>query len=517
MWTIDVINSIFSFWFKPIIIFSVLGLCLRVRTDKSPSMCHWMLFTFGVSGMLVLIGGWFSPVTLNLALIPHGVTHWLAVTLGLFSAVEANSFWRNYIVYIFGTYLCVTFFLINLRFYDLYITWRVVNTATKLTDTTLVATIHRVKMDLNIKKQVSVYVSDDITAPMVWGVFRPRIILPESYILWDEGRAMRVIAHELAHIKRNDWIVKQIAYVLSCVLWGVPGVRLWQQRIDWYAELACDDMVIYLYDCRAEYATDLMDLGTSMRLNQAFLGLIEAQTLAARITCVLEPGREREQLNVILKAGASFVFFVMILFLSILRFSPMSWLYSDEYIVNYSAQKTPAEPSENTDRRDVSSDDHNVLIVDELSVAHKQLIIASSLPRVAREENLTVFSSGIESTPPESHINIDKESISVKSPVVSMSGYVGRDLVVPIYPRRALQKNVEGKVTALFDIDERGRVQNIRLIDTYPKHIFDSAVIAALKKSKYESTKIYNYAVTTKNVKETFLFKIRYTTNITND
>ena len=105
----------------------------------------------------------------------------------------------------------------------------------------------------------------------------------------------------------------------------------------------------------------------------------------------------------------------------------------------------------------------------------------------------------------------------IKTPEISMSGYVGQHLVAPIYPHNALSHDIEGKVVALFDIDENGRVQNIRITHAYPKRIFNNAVIAALQKSIYEPTRIYDYAITTKNVKETFVFNIHYTTHITND
>lgn len=521
MWVVDILNSIVAFWVKPIIIFSFLSLYVCARVDKSSSACHWILSMFGSLGICILIAGWFLPITLNLAIIPHGLEHWLNVH------IDAQGFGKFFLICISGLYIFIALFLMNLRFYDLYVTWRLVSGGQKLHDININNILCINKTKLRIKKHISVYVSDCSTTPMVWGVFSPRIVLPSSYVVWGKDRAERILVHELAHIKRNDWIVKQMVFVFTCLFWFIPNVRSWQKKINWYAELACDDVVICTYNCRAEYATDLMTLGTSMRLNQAFLGFVEEQTLAARIRYVLDSGREREPLADFFKFAMCFVFIVLITFFSAIRFSSMSWLYSDEFMMSYSAIiKKDEDNKKVSNHEDVMPSgvfEENVGVENNTFTAIYDAFFVSPtvLPPLNKRGNNQEEIRHVIS--PKKLVAINGEYIDfnkltlIKTPEISMSGYVGQHVVAPVYPHRALMQDIEGKVTALFDIDESGRVQNIRIINAYPSRIFNKSVISALQKSIYEPAKNYNYAITTKNVKEIFIFNIHHATHITQD
>lgn len=55
----------------------------------------------------------------------------------------------------------------------------------------------------------------------------------------------------------------------------------------------------------------------------------------------------------------------------------------------------------------------------------------------------------------------------------------------PEYPRRALDMRIDGHVIVLFDIDNHGRVDNIRITEAKPNNIFNRSVIQAMKRWKY--------------------------------
>lgn len=61
-----------------------------------------------------------------------------------------------------------------------------------------------------------------------------------------------------------------------------------------------------------------------------------------------------------------------------------------------------------------------------------------------------------------------------------------RSRVVPEYPERARQREIEGEVlvSALIGID--GRVQSIQILESNPPGIFDEAVVASLQQSVFE-------------------------------
>ncbi len=58
--------------------------------------------------------------------------------------------------------------------------------------------------------------------------------------------------------------------------------------------------------------------------------------------------------------------------------------------------------------------------------------------------------------------------------------------VAPQYPRRALQKGIEGHVTVEFTVTALGTVIDIKVIDANPPNIFNRAAMNAAKKFKYK-------------------------------
>lgn len=104
----------------------------------------------------------------------------------------------------------------------------------------------------------SIYVSDKITAPAAYGIFRPTILIPKGY----ETRDLCYIqAHEKVHIRRLDNLWRLLAFLSAAVHWFNPFAWLFLKKFLEETELACDEQV--LADCGEEakkaYATMLVD------------------------------------------------------------------------------------------------------------------------------------------------------------------------------------------------------------------------------------------------------------------
>lgn len=54
------------------------------------------------------------------------------------------------------------------------------------------------------------------------------------------------------------------------------------------------------------------------------------------------------------------------------------------------------------------------------------------------------------------------------------------------YPSRAWYLNQNGYVKVVYDIDENGLVENIKILESKPAFMFDQAVKKALYKKKFE-------------------------------
>ena len=59
--------------------------------------------------------------------------------------------------------------------------------------------------------------SDRITVPETFGFWRPVILLPLEAAEWTAERLKVVLAHELVHVERHDWLTQLIAQFSLCV------------------------------------------------------------------------------------------------------------------------------------------------------------------------------------------------------------------------------------------------------------------------------------------------------------
>ncbi len=87
----------------------------------------------------------------------------------------------------------------------------------------------------------NIYISDKVTSPAVYGVFRPRIIIPVSYR--DKDLTM-ILAHENAHIRGADNFWRILAFVTAALHWFNPLVWIFLKSFLLETELDCDERVL---------------------------------------------------------------------------------------------------------------------------------------------------------------------------------------------------------------------------------------------------------------------------------
>jgi beta-lactamase regulating signal transducer with metallopeptidase domain len=95
-----------------------------------------------------------------------------------------------------------------------------------------------------LKRTYFIRVSDKITVPLTYGVFRPVILLPKRMDLSDEKQLSYILTHELAHIRRLDALTKLIATAALCVHWFNPLVWAMYILLNRDIEISCDERVV---------------------------------------------------------------------------------------------------------------------------------------------------------------------------------------------------------------------------------------------------------------------------------
>lgn len=130
-----------------------------------------------------------------------------------------------------------------------------------------------------------------------WGAWRPRVLLPGDANEWPEDRIRAVLLHELAHVRRNDWIIQVLASVLRSVYWFNPLVWLACTRLQQESENACDDAAISHGADRTGYASHLLELARAMARPGLLLApapsMAHRSTLRRRVADILDPATLR--------------------------------------------------------------------------------------------------------------------------------------------------------------------------------------------------------------------------------
>ena len=121
------------------------------------------------------------------------------------------------------------------------------------------------------KLKNNIYISDKIKTPAVYGIIKPKIILPIEY---QESELNYILMHENAHIKRKDNLVRLLAFIIVCLHWFNPFAWLLLKLLYSDIELACDESVLSNCDEteRKKYAYTLLSTAEKTNVFAASFG-----------------------------------------------------------------------------------------------------------------------------------------------------------------------------------------------------------------------------------------------------
>jgi beta-lactamase regulating signal transducer with metallopeptidase domain len=100
------------------------------------------------------------------------------------------------------------------------------------------------KQQMGMLNHVQIYISPYASTPFLYGVFKPRIVLPEIEFTADELRY--IFQHELTHWKRHDAWLKCLMLLINAIHWFNPLAYMARYDIDRFCELSCDESVVNL-------------------------------------------------------------------------------------------------------------------------------------------------------------------------------------------------------------------------------------------------------------------------------
>ncbi len=107
------------------------------------------------------------------------------------------------------------------------------------------AEVRMVACELGMTRLPRVYLTDEVTQPLVWGVFRGDVYLPNGFMAdSDQDRRQVVLKHELAHVSRCDAIVNFTQSIAGAVFFFHPLVWWANHKIRHEREKCCDEIVL---------------------------------------------------------------------------------------------------------------------------------------------------------------------------------------------------------------------------------------------------------------------------------
>lgn len=142
----------------------------------------------------------------------------------------------------------------------------------------ILALLESVCARMGVAQPIQLLVSTRIDVPMVLGWGKTILLLPASVALHMAPAELEaIIAHELAHVRRHDWLVNFLQVFASTLLFFHPAVWWLGSRISAEREFCCDDLaaatsggaapylraLIRLEELRATGATPALALGAS--------------------------------------------------------------------------------------------------------------------------------------------------------------------------------------------------------------------------------------------------------------
>ncbi len=119
--------------------------------------------------------------------------------------------------------------------------------------------LSRLKQRVKVRRPVALKVTSKIYTPMSLGIFSPTIILPDGGFGGISDLEM-ILTHELAHIRRCDYLVNILQNILKAIFFFHPLYHLMNRNLAKEREHICDDWVIHVTEQRSGYAECIIGL-----------------------------------------------------------------------------------------------------------------------------------------------------------------------------------------------------------------------------------------------------------------
>ncbi|MFT5139289.1 MAG: bla regulator protein BlaR1 [Lysobacterales bacterium] len=388
---------------------------------------------------------------------------------------------------------------------------------------------------LGIKQIVRVLQSSKVTVPTVVGWLKPVILLPIAVInRLPEDQLEMVIAHELGHIRRYDYLFNLLQVVLETLFFYHPAIRWMSNQVRQEREHCCDDLVIAQCEKPVLYARALANL--EIMRDEPVPVLLMAATggdLVKRLRRIVHhelPGNQSGFAQLAVMVGVA-----TLVGLSAGRGLDVANLYTDAESFSNKVTSNVADPLVDSRSQWVRGLSEYSRLSVQTNRIEAEKIKADSLAALAELHNLTkdkitgsvdaiaskpmkmsepernvIVDTQIDSSkmllgfgansqeealiddmsfwlassslPSKTHFEVDQRITNPEDSVNVQFEIQAQTVVAPVYPFKARRKQIDGFVRLEFSVDQKGHARDIKVVEAQPLELFEKSAISALEK-----------------------------------
>lgn len=149
-------------------------------------------------------------------------------------------------------------------------------------------TVRRLAIKIGVRVGVQLTLTARVTAPCVVGWLKPVILLPPATLSGLSALQLEMLlAHELAHIRRYDYLVNLLQAAVETLLFYHPVVGWISRDVRRERELCCDDMAVRACGDAVNYAHALADLAALRLSTENFAMAANGGDLTMRVERLL--------------------------------------------------------------------------------------------------------------------------------------------------------------------------------------------------------------------------------------
>lgn len=137
----------------------------------------------------------------------------------------------------------------------------------RVNDDTVLAALRRAADAIGVSRTVELLSHAAAKTPVTFGWLKPVILLPPATLAGlSPAQLEAILAHELAHIRRHDYLISLLQALVESLLFFHPAVWWVSRELSRERELAADDLVVDSLDNRVTYAKALANIAEANAL-----------------------------------------------------------------------------------------------------------------------------------------------------------------------------------------------------------------------------------------------------------